>query len=203
VLLYRKGVFCLEAEWFGLRSTVSVRPALELLRSSDYHVPFIHRDVATRAELEHYLRKWHQERHQGFEILWLAMHSRQGLLLPGDMRRPDERIDFDSLESMLAGKCRGRFIHFGGCRTVDMPPARIRRFLRTTGASGISGFLREVDWTESTLFELAFLLELQKQPLTPRGIRAARAALRRTRPVELSDSGFVIHVRPAAAAVEA
>ena len=50
VLVYRKGVFCLESEWFGLRSTVSVRPALELLRSSDYHVQYIHRDVATRAE---------------------------------------------------------------------------------------------------------------------------------------------------------
>ena len=81
MLIYRKGVFCLESEWFGLRSTVSVRPALELLRSSDYHVAYIHRDVATRAELEHYIRKWFQERHTGVEILWLAIHSRRGLLL--------------------------------------------------------------------------------------------------------------------------
>ena len=65
MLLYRKGVFCLESEWFGLRSTVTVRPALEFLRTSDYHVPYIHRDVATRAELEHYLRKWFQEGRAG------------------------------------------------------------------------------------------------------------------------------------------
>ena len=111
MLVYRKGIFCLEAEWFGLRSSVSVRPGLEFLRASDYHVPFIHRDVATRPELEHYLRKWFQERQSGFEILWVAIHSRKGLLLPGDMRRPDERVHLDRLEEVLAGKCAGRFIH--------------------------------------------------------------------------------------------
>ena len=101
MLVYRKGVFCLENEWFGLRSSVSVRPALELLRASDYHVPYIHRDVATRAELEHYIRKWFQERNSGFEVLWLSMHSRRGMLLPGDMRRPDERIHIDRLEEIV------------------------------------------------------------------------------------------------------
>jgi hypothetical protein len=195
VLVYRKGIFCLESEWFGLRSTVSVRPALELLRASDYHVAYIHRDVATRAELEHYLRKWFQERHTGFEVLWLAMHSRRGLLLPGDMRRPDEKMHIDRLEEILADKCRGRFIHFGGCRTIAMPPARIRRFLRATGAVGISGFREEVDWTESTLFESALLLELQKHPMTAAGLRAVRNRMRRLRPIEFEESGFGMHVR--------
>lgn len=195
MLIYRKGVFCLESEWFGLRSTVSVRPALELLRSSDYHVAYIHRDVATRAELEHYIRKWFQERHTGFEILWLAMHSRRGLLLPGDMRRPDEKMHIDRLEEILAGKCRGRVIHFGGCRTIEMPAARIRKFLRATGALAISGFREEVDWTESTLFETAYILELQKHPMNATGMRKVRNAMKRMRPVEFEASGFNMHVR--------
>jgi hypothetical protein len=195
VLVYRKGVFCLESEWFGLRSTVSVRPALELLRSSDYHVAYIHRDVATRAELEHYLRKWFQERHTGFEILWLAMHSRRGLLLPGDMRRPDEKMHIDRLEEILAGKCKGKVIHFGGCRTIAMPPARIRKFLRISGAVAVSGFREEVDWTESTLFETTLLLELQKHPMTASGLRSVRNAMRRSRPLEYAASGFAIHIR--------
>ena len=196
VLVYRKGIFCLESEWFGLRSTVSVRPALELLRASDYHVPYIHRDVATRAELEHYIRKWFQGRHDGFEVLWLAMHSRRGLLLPGDMRRPDEKMHIDRPEEILAGKCRGRVIHFGGCRTIAVTGPRIRRFLRATGAVAVSGFREEVDWTESTLFETAYLLELQKQPATAAGLRRVRGAMRRLRPAETEASGFVVHVRP-------
>lgn len=196
MLVYRKGIFCLEAEWFGLRSSVSVRPGLEFLRASDYHVPFIHRDVATRPELEHYLRKWFQERQSGFEILWVAIHSRKGLLLPGDMRRPDERVHLDRLEEVLAGKCGGRFIHFGGCSTIDVPSRRIGRFMRATGAVGVSGFCKEVDWTESTLFEMSFLLELQKHPLTASGLRAAMRALRASRAHEIRESAFRLHVHP-------
>lgn len=193
--VYRKGIFCLESEWFGLRSTVSVRPALEFLATSDYHIHYIHRDVATRAELEHYLRKWLQERHTAYRILWLSMHSRKGLLLPGDMRRPDETISIDRLEEVLTGHCRDKFIHFGGCRTIALPRARLQRFLRRTGAVGISGFREEVDWTESTLFELALLLEMQKHPLTPKGLRGVQRAMRKARPEECKASGFAMHVR--------
>lgn len=195
MLLYRKGIFCLESEWFGLRSSVSVRPALELLRASDYRIPYIHRDVATREELEHYLRKLFQGRHDLYDILWIAIHSRRGLLLPGDMRRPNERVTLDTLEAALAGKCHGRMIHFGGCRTIALPPARLRAFMESTRAVGVSGFLEEVDWTESTLFETTYLLELQKQPLTARGLRAVRTAMRRLRPVETRDWGFRLHIR--------
>ena len=177
-----------------MRSSVSVRPALELLRASDYRIPYIHRDVATREELEHYLRKWLQGRHDLYDILWLSMHSRRGLLLPGDIRR-NETMHFDRLEDLLAGKCQGQHIHFGGCHTIAMPLKRIRKFLKATRAAGISGFREEVDWTESTLFEVALLLELQKQPLTAAGLRRVRNAMRRTRPIEYRQSGFAIHIR--------
>ena len=195
VTFYPKGIFCLENEWFGLQSSVSVLPALRLLHDSDYRVPCIHRDVATRAELEHYLRKWLMEKHAGFEILWLAVHTRKGLLLPGDVRRHDEKMDLDQLEDALAGRCVGRVIHFGGCRTLLLPRARIQRFLRVTKALSVSGFLTEVDWTESTLFEVSLMLELQKHPATRRGMQAVARTMRRLRPVEGRKAGFVMHVR--------
>ena len=67
---------------------------------------------------------------------------------PGDMRRPDEKMHIDRLEEILAGKCRGRVIHFGGCRTIEMPAARIRKFLRATGAVaiGMLALLASVIW---------------------------------------------------------
>ena len=194
-LVYAKGVFCLENEWFGLRSSVSVLPALKFLHDSDYRLQFIHRDVATRAELEHYLRKWLMEKHSGFEVLWLAMHTRKGLLLPGDVRRHDEKMDFDQLEQALAGRCAGRIIHFGGCRTLLLPKSRIERFLRVTRALSVSGFLTEVDWTESTLFETSLLLELQKHPATRAGLSAVRSVMKRMRPLECRRAGFVMHIR--------
>lgn len=195
VLVYRKGVFCLESEWYGLRSSISVRPGLEMLKASDYAVRFIHRDVATRDELEHYLRKWQQGRQDGYDILWLAMHSRRGILLPGDMRRPSEKLRLADLQTVLAGKCAGRLIHFGGCHTILLPKARIAEFLKVTRAVGISGFCEEVDWTESTLFEMSYLVELQKHPLTRAGLTKVRNSMRRMRPVEFRDSGFAIHLR--------
>jgi hypothetical protein len=195
VLVYRKGIFCLESEWFGLRSSVSVRPALDLLKATDYRVPYIHRDVATREEMEHYLRRWFHGKHDLYDILWISMHSRKGLLLPGNMRKANERISLDSLEGLLAGKCRGRLIHFGGCRTIAVGADRIRSFLSVTGAACVSGFQEEVEWTESTFFELAYLLELQKHPLTPRGLQATRRALRRLRPIECTQNGFTMHIR--------
>jgi hypothetical protein len=123
------------------------------------------------------------------------MHTRKGLLLPGDLRRHDEKMDIDQLEDVLAGHCPGRAIHFGGCSTLRLPVARIRRFMRVTGAASISGFLAEVDWTESTLFESSLLLEFQKWPMTARGLRGVRAGMRRLRPVECREFEFVMHVR--------
>lgn len=197
MFIWRKGIFCLEAEWFGLRSSVSVRPALEFLRASDFRVPFVHRDVATRAELEHYLRKWLQQAHSAYPILWLSIHTRRGLLLPGDVRRRDEKMDFDELEERLAGQCAGRMIHFGGCRTIDLPRARIQRFLTATKAVAVSGFLAEVDWSESTLFEMALLLELQREPLKADGLARMQRRLLRHHGTMAGRLGFRMHRRRA------
>ena len=105
------------------------------------------------------------------------------------------RSDLDQLEAALAGRCAGRIIHFGGCRTLLLPKACIERFLQVTKALSVSGFLTEVDWTESTLFETSLLLELQKHPATRKGLAAVRVAMRRQRPLECRRSGFVMHLR--------
>ena len=75
----RNGIFCLEGDWWGSlkhSKQSSVKPLLKLL--NQYHsdnVPFIHRDVATRQELEHYLRKWTLKSYQRYPILYLAFHG--------------------------------------------------------------------------------------------------------------------------------
>jgi hypothetical protein len=62
-----KGTFCLEGEWWGdLGDQSSVEPALILLsKMPPYHTPYIHRDVATRAEFDHYITKWRQVSYAG------------------------------------------------------------------------------------------------------------------------------------------
>ena len=195
MLVWRKGVFCLEAEWFGLNCPISVRPALEFLSACDYRIPTIFRDVATAAELRHYLRKWLLARHEQYPILWLSIHTRRGLLLPGDIRRPDEKISLDQLEEWLSGKCAGRIIHFGGCRTLDLPRSRIARFLRVTKAAGVSGFCAEVDWAENTLFEMEYFVALQRERMNAKGLGRVKRRLRTEHGVVARRMGFVLHVR--------
>lgn len=101
-------------------------------------------------------------------------------------------MDIDALESRLAGQCRGRLVHFGGCRTVALPARRIRQFLRVTKAVAVSGFREEVDWTESTLFEMSYFVALQHHPLTMPGIREVRLHMRRHHRQAADDLGFVI-----------
>ena len=117
------------------------------------------------------------------------------ILLPGDVRRHDEKMNFDQLEEVLAGRCAGKIIHFGGCNTLSLPPARIRKFLKATRAKSVSGFCSEVDWTESTLFEMTFLLELQKRPLTTKGLRSVRNTMKRLRTTECREMKFLMHLR--------
>ncbi len=188
------GVFCIEADWFGLAHPMSMKPVLDLLAGSDARIPFVLRDAATRAEIEFYLRRWLQARYRRYDILWMAIHTRPGELLPGDMRKPEERLGIDALEGLLQGKCRGRILHFSGCRYFKMPPSRVARFLRTTRALCVSGFTREVPWLEATIFEAYWLTLLSYEARTRKGVREAARLMRREQGPLCARYGFVIRV---------
>ena len=174
---------------------MSMRPVLDLLQSSDARIPYVLRDVVTRAEIEFYLRRWFQVRYRNFDVLWMAIHSRPGELLPGDMRVPTERIMLDDLETLLAGKCRGRILHFSGCRFMKIPPARLNRFMKRTRALCVSGFSREVPWLEATIFEAYWLTLLHYERRSPTGVKRAIALMRREQQPLCKKYGFVMRVR--------
>ncbi len=186
------GVFCIEADWFGLAHPMSMKPVLDLLAGSDARIPHVLRDAATRSEIEFYLRRWHQARYRRFDLLWMAIHSRPGELLPGDMRVPEERISLDALEALLEGKCKGRILHFSGCKFLKIPPARLTRFMRATRALCVSGFADEVPWLEATIFEAYWLTLLHYEPRTSRGVRNAVRLMRRDQAHLCRQYGFVM-----------
>jgi hypothetical protein len=191
-----RGVFCIEADWFGLAHPMSMKPVLDLLAGSDARIPFVLRDAVTRAEIEFYLRRWLQARYRRFDLLWMAIHTRPGELLPGDMRKPEERLGLDTLEALLKGKCRGRILHFSGCRFLKLPPARITRFVKATRALSVSGFAREVPWLEATIFEAYWLTLLNYEPRTRAGVRTAARIMRREQGPLCDRYGFVIRTAP-------
>src|SRR5437867_8937471 len=169
-----KGVFCLEGEWSpDIKDQSSVEPALVLLsKMPEYHTPYVRRDVATRAEFDHYVTKWLQVKYAGYPILYLAFHGTEGTIRFGDLRKNENVVTLDELAQLLEGRCRGRMIYFSSCDTMGEHGNRLRSFLRRTDALAVCGFRRYVDWLTSMAFDLLFLREAQYNAFTRPGARA-------------------------------
>lgn len=158
--LERLGVFCLEGEWEArLDDRLSVEPMLQMLEQLAV-IRFIRRDAATDVELEHYLSRW--RRYGSYRLLYLGFHGERDWL-----KVQPEGVTLDWLEDRLNGAADGRTIHFGSCSVLDLPPERLARFCRQTGARGISGYCRAIDWLDSVAFELALVQALQQRPERP------------------------------------
>ena len=152
------GVFCLEGEWNDekLKDRSSVLPALELLERLDL-ITFVHRDVATRAELEHYLARWTRER-LPLNVLYLAFHGTPDGIAIADA--PDHEATLEYLGGLLAGKLKGRVVHFGACSVLRARPKKMRQFTEQTGAKVVLGYREDVDWIESMAWDMIVLSTL-------------------------------------------
>ena len=167
-------IFCIEGDWWGSledEKSSSVTPLFDLVAQMHQRLKYIHRPVATRGELEHYLRVWGQARHAKYPVLYLAFHGSPGVLHVGDRRRSESQISLDELAGLLAGKCKNRVVHCGSCSTVRVDRRHLKRFLSVTGASAICGYTESVDWLEASAFEVQLLSEFQGRSM---GINGAR-----------------------------
>jgi hypothetical protein len=177
----KKGIYCLEiGEWFGsMKKKHSVEPVLELLHDSPLAVPYIHRDIATKTELRYYLRKWAQNKHVNFPILYLAFHGSPGCIHLAKENGHSDIFSTDDLFDLLTNKCHKRVIHFGACSVLNMHGHKINKYLKDSGAVAISGYRQDVGWINSSIFEMLYLAELQGNQFTKPGLRAAKNRVRK------------------------
>ena len=69
---------------------------------------------------------------------------------------------FDIAEVLIEyGGCKNRVIHFASCSTLDVESQELSEFVDLTEASAVSGYKLDVDWAESTAFELNYLQSIQ------------------------------------------
>jgi hypothetical protein len=170
-----RGIFCLEDDWWGIRSKTSVEPVLHLLNQWDpYYVPYVHRNVATLDALEYYLKKWSQKRYDDYPLLYLGFHGSPGLIHLSSGRSKHHSIDLDWFEDQLRNKCKRRMIFIASCSTIDIHGHRLQRFLRQTGALAVCGYTGNVDWLQSATFDALVLGALQDNAMTASGARAMR-----------------------------
>jgi hypothetical protein len=151
-----RGIFCLEGDWAAsIRSRQSVEPLLKLLEDCGA-TKYIHRDVATRAELDHYLDRWLSRGMTRYKIGYLGFHgSRQTLHLS-----KKEDISLDQLADQLGPRCSGRILYFGACSTLAVPNESLMAFCAKTKARGIVGYTKDVGFIDSAGFEIHLLTDL-------------------------------------------
>lgn len=192
-----KGVFCLEGDWWGKVHQVStVEPILSLINKWDpYYVPYVHRDVATRDELEYYLQAWAQRKLARYPILYLAFHGDPNVIHIGDQRLSENTVTLDEMAALLQGRCRGRIIYFASCATLKLHGNAIRSFLKQTNALAVCGYRATVDWLDATAFELIVFSAMQQNAATAAGARAMRRRIRERAPYLVRRLGFHMVVR--------
>ncbi|MCY4601401.1 MAG: hypothetical protein OXF27_15955 [Acidobacteria bacterium] len=156
----RKGIFCLEGHWESVKDKTTVEPVLRLLETlSGYNASYRRYDVATREEFNFYLKKWCGASFNNYPILYLGFHGDKGEIFVGEGRA--SALSLEDLAERLAGRCKGRVVHFGSCGTVDVHGRKLTKFLNLTGALAVCGYTKEVDWLESAAFDVLVLGGLQ------------------------------------------
>ena len=174
----RKGIYCLEGDGFGKKDGTSVEPALRLLETvCDPPVPCLHREVATRGELELRLRQWARPEFDSHPILYLAFDGGPGHM---ELGQGEGSLDLRELATLLEGACTGRVMHFGSCATLDLHGNTLNRFMRRTGACALLSCRSDVDRLSSSAFDLLLLDALQEVPFTAQGMRRLDRLLNET-----------------------
>jgi len=152
-----KNIYCLEGNWSNHpNSKQSIKPILDLLNTT-YKVKYIYKRCLTKNDFLLHLEKFTYKRYKNYPILYLAFHGRKNKILIGN-----EYITLKEISNVLEGKLAGKFVHFGSCSTLGTSERNISSFISNTKCNFISGYLKDVDYIESTAFELLFFELFQK-----------------------------------------
>ncbi len=175
------GVFCLETSWEKrLDDKTSVQPILDLLHRTG-HARYIHRDVGTVEELNHYLAKWRQAQYSDYSVLYFAFHGQRGCIEVGK-----RSVTLEELGEQLRGKAENRAVVFGSCDTLRAKN-EVEAFKKITKAKVVCGYTRPVGWLQSAAFELVMLGALASGGRIDSRVNH----LRRTYPDQVKSLGFV------------
>jgi len=143
---YRKrNIACVESMWNGhIENKLNVLPTLELI-SKTMDSKFSHLTCNTREELQYNLNLLCK---RNYGVLYFAFHGS-----PGRIHLHRDRVKLPELAGMMNHRFTNWMVHFGTCSTLRKPTA-VRDFVEQTQVAMVTGFTRDVDWIESSSFEL-------------------------------------------------
>ena len=154
---YKKNVFCLEGDWQkDMRDHSSIGAALTFLQQN-LGIQYIYKQCGTKENLEYYLSLWRLKKYSNYSIAYFAFHGK-----PESIQVGKEFVTLDELGDMLQDSCHDKILHFGSCQTLNTDEKTIKRFLEATGALCVCGFESEINFVESSAFDM-ILIEMFQQ----------------------------------------
>ena len=158
-----KGIICFETGEFAKYRTENQFAALPLLEfmKQAMGIDYIYRQIATRQELEYYLKKIGDKHFQNkFGVVYFSFHGEpENLCLSQNGK---SNVSFDDLAEIAAPyeSFLDRHIHFSSCETLKCDDDIIRKFKRNIGAKTVSGYTECVDSTAAFINELAYFHQI-------------------------------------------
>lgn len=123
---------------------LNVLPTLELI-SKTQDAKFSHMTCNTREELKYNLNLLCK---RNYGVLYFAFHGS-----PGKIHLHRDKVSLTELAAMMNHRFAGWIIHFGTCSTLRKP-REVGYFIQQTNVDLVTGFTKDVDWIESSAFEL-------------------------------------------------
>ena len=131
------GIICLETEWEHTikqnRLSLHTRSLLGFLEKS-WGCKVIYRRVATKGELQYYLRRFATSEYNDYSIFYLSFHGdTHSIFLEGE-KKTEKKLTLKELADMAKGVFTDRFVHFSSCRTLLGSDKELEEFKNNTGA---------------------------------------------------------------------
>ena len=158
-----RGVFCIEGE-FGTEA-LSFEPTLDLLSDTDIcDFSKLYRKVESRTALVNNLKQWAGREDWKYPILYLSFHGfERGVHVDDPKGAGFTRVDLRTISDVFEEfNVTDTVVHFGACSTLATDDDEMRKFVRTTDVTILSGYQKDVLWVESLAFELLYLTGLQQ-----------------------------------------
>lgn len=150
-------IYCLEGNWNKHpKSSQSIKPILDLLYTFS-KVKYKYHKCPTKKDFIKGLETFTQKRYSNYTVLYIAYHGCKNRICFGS-----EYITLKEIASLLEGKLNGKIIHFGSCSTLNTSEKNITDFITRTGCSLISGYQKDVEYIDSTAFELLYFETVQR-----------------------------------------
>lgn len=157
-------IFCLEGEWHSndLRNQSTVETYLRFLKET-FGIEYLFRKVNSRESFFKYLEqlgRYSKGRYKDYSIIYFAFHGdKKELFLDGT-----DSVEINELTKIKHTPLKSRIIHFGSCRTLKMSFADLEEFWEDSKANAVSGFSKNIDFMEASLFDIAYLYKLSTMP---------------------------------------